>query len=574
LKLTKDFRPYLKDQYFLFSVLIVSLKLTADRNSRKHRDTFTPEEAFLTLASLSCSESKCTSAWGELSLVTKHRKFFISRLMTHWLFQHFMDSRLIEIARDPAAKHFRSHATYVITPKGLHILELFLWEKGINADHLLNVCYSNTMCTKLVHIERCRSNDEMITSQSVVTSLFRRFAGGHPNYCTKQAASRNFMNSYHEIARGIPLMTFHARTDAGRYAAYKYCFFAEAALRWLCDFFSISGRNEAIDIVTQFVRLGLIALISNNTRWRNFMATFGANRTSREVCGQDYLSRRGFVASPKAVYCITEEGSRIASWDKTLIHLPARPTISSDGKSEIGVSKKTDADHLKYILSEPTLRHYFAKFLRLKLCHEYYSFWCHVQRFKAQCCVISTVSEISKLQVQEVRPMGKYATPRTVISTLSKPQEMPSRATEQHLRSLTMTVATIHNTYLAPSSQYELNIDHALRGTTTAHLYKMISNLTGKHSEGYIEVDQTQWLSLPELYSILERYEAIQAHVFQLMATDSVPEFIQTPMYVKLCKRVEEVENASLHTGMDVDKEDEGSTYVTICKGTPNIHIF
>ena len=46
----------------------------------------------------------------------------------------------------------------------------------------------------------------------------------------------------------------------------KYCFPAVAALEWLCDFTSVIGREEAAEMAAQFVRLGLITLISDKRK--------------------------------------------------------------------------------------------------------------------------------------------------------------------------------------------------------------------------------------------------------------------------------------------------------------------
>ena len=45
-----------------------------------------------------------------------------------------------------------------------------------------------------------------------------------------------------------------------------HCCFALAALGWLCDFSSVVGREEAVEMAVQFVCFGLITLVSNKCK--------------------------------------------------------------------------------------------------------------------------------------------------------------------------------------------------------------------------------------------------------------------------------------------------------------------
>ena len=47
---------------------------------------------------------------------------------------------------------------------------------------------------------------------------------------------------------------------------HRYCFAALAALEWLCDFTSVVGREEAAEMAAQFVRFGLIVLVSDKRK--------------------------------------------------------------------------------------------------------------------------------------------------------------------------------------------------------------------------------------------------------------------------------------------------------------------
>ncbi len=104
----------------------------------------------------------------------------MTRDMAKAMSQHFMDARLIENAADPSSNLFKDRGVYVLTPKGLHVLERFISKNGINSDHLQQVFVTQPICIKLLHLERRSADDEIIVTQSVITALFRRFVGRAP----------------------------------------------------------------------------------------------------------------------------------------------------------------------------------------------------------------------------------------------------------------------------------------------------------------------------------------------------------------------------------------------------------
>ena len=96
-------------------------------------------------------------------------------------------------------------------------------------------------------------------------------------------------------------------------------------------------------------------------------------------------------------------------------------------------------------------------------------------------------------------------------------------AMERHHEALIHIAFEIYNTYLAPSSQCELNIDHGLRNELSAYLNEVMTGLTGKAFQGRVELEQASAFNATQLQSLIELYKRIQTHVFRLMAADSVP---------------------------------------------------
>ena len=192
----------------------------------------------------------------------------MTRDMAKAMCQHFMDARLIENAVDPSSNLFKDRGVYVLTPKGLHVLERFISRNGITADKLQQVFATQPICVKLLHLERRSSDDEIIISQSVITALFRRFVGRQPN-SVSQTQSTDAYQKYNDRARGVQLqeITERAQPLLGRgQQHHKLCFPAVTALEWLCDFTSVVGREEAAEMAAQFVRFGLITLVSDKRK--------------------------------------------------------------------------------------------------------------------------------------------------------------------------------------------------------------------------------------------------------------------------------------------------------------------
>jgi GTPase-activating protein SST2 len=165
-------------------------------------------------------------------------------------------------------------------------------------------------------------------------------------------------------------------------------------------------------------------------------------------------------------------------------------------------SKESNTDRLRFILEEPALRSLFREFLRGNFSEENLSFWLDVDDFKRKFNITSSAIAIA---------------PR------SGPRVLGQAAMERHHESLINTAFIIYHTYLAPSSQSELNIDHGLRNELAKYLDEVVTNLTGKAFQGRVEPVQANAFNATQLQAMIRLYERIQNHVFRLMATDSVP---------------------------------------------------
>ncbi|KAJ7873391.1 regulator of G protein signaling domain-containing protein [Mycena olivaceomarginata] len=591
MKTTKRGRPFLKDTLDLFATLIVSLQLGPHKQFFKtFQNSFSTDEAAQNLASLKFSQSNRGPDPREPSRVvttTTTTTFSMTRDMAKAMSQHFMDARLIENATDPSSNLFKDRGVYVLTPKGLHVLERFISKNGINSDHLQNVFVTQPICIKLLHLERRSSDDEIIVTQSVITALFRRFVGRQPNYPPQTNGVPDAFARYNERSKGVSLMDVTDRAQALKgQSGHKNCFAAVTALEWLCDFTSVVGREEAAEMAAQFVRFGLITLVSDK-RKNNDSAIIFTVRGSAPG-GNSPVSQHGeFRCTAKAIYKITDEGRRVAHWDgvRGLQDSPntssanlTATTRSSVDEPEHGNKKPSDAkihrrisiaeklnyeaahragkesntDRLKYILDDPALRSLFREFLKGNFCEENLSFWLEVEDFKR-----------------------KFNITSSAVAATPAPGSKSSRSTpgqaamEKHHESLINTAFFIYNKYLAPSSQCELNIDHGLRNELSKYLEDVVTSMTGKVFQGQVDQEQANAFNATQLQTMIRLYERIQTHVFRLMATDSVPKFIKTPKFLAMRNWVEESDPNEDNIRMLPSSppglaEETGGAYITI----------
>lgn len=520
--------------------------------------------------------------------------------------QQFMDARLIENAADPGSNLFKERGVYVLTPKGLHVLERFMSKNGINGDHLQHVFATQPICMKLLHLERRSVDDEIIVSHSVITALFRRFVGRQPNYPPETLESMDAFQRYHERSKGVALSDITDKPVTTKATiAHRHCFAAVTALEWLCDFTSVIGREEAAEMAAQFVRFGLITLVSDKRKNNDSAIIFTVRGAAGG--GNSSISQHGeFRCTAKAIYKVTDEGRRLARWDHDggegspntsatnvtsstvrssddhnpdasaenvnaskdakihrRISMTEKLNASYDADKKPSGQKESNTDRLRYIIEEPQLRTLFREFLRSNFCEENLSFYLDVQDFKRK---FNITSSAIAPNASAGRSGSKAATPGQL-------------AMERHHHTLIDTAFSIYNTYLAPSSPSELNIDHGLRNELSGYLSEVITNLTGKTLQGRVELEQATAFNATQLQAMIRLYERIQTHVFRLMATDSVPKFIKTPRFLALRIKLNDEDDGPLSDfpilptnsstpvvppGLTGDEEEVGGAYVTV----------
>ncbi|BEJ14880.1 hypothetical protein CspHIS471_0406470 [Cutaneotrichosporon sp. HIS471] len=576
MKTTRRGRPFVKDTHDLFATMIVSLRLEPHRSFFKtYPNSFTTDEACVNLSSLKFSQSNRSADPKDPSRIittTTTTTFTMSRDMARGVGQHLMEAHLIENATDLSSKVFKDRGVFMLTPKGLHILERFITKNGISADHLLRVFATQPICMKLLHLERRTQDDEILITKSVIEVLFRRFVGREPN--VSRLMDDELMAQYHSRphARAPPLPPGEEcdrtlgvivrrlpppATDKKR--GDEYHFSALQAVDWMCDFTTIIGVDEAAEVLGQFARYGFISLVADKSKVKESNIVVQVRAGGAGGGAGAVMPEAEFRATDKAVYRVTKEGVQVAKWDQprpgvdrstlqpnraasesvqdvrpaaanptkslasaTDMSLARRTSVSDRLRAEFlveGQDEKVKDSHtarLKQILEEPALRSLFREFLRANFCEENLSFWLDVQDFK--------------------RRFNTSSSAAAAPGALPTQRGQGLQAMERHQQDLISMAFVIYNTYLAPASPCELNIDHQLRGELISYMNEILEDKNADKAEILPGVGNS--LHASQLQNMVFLYERIQTHIFRLMATDSVPKFVKTERFLSLMRSV------------------------------------
>ncbi|WWC89532.1 uncharacterized protein L201_004456 [Kwoniella dendrophila CBS 6074] len=592
MKTTKRGRPFVKDTHDLFCTLVVSLEFETHRNFFKsYPSSFTTDDACSNLSSLKFSQSQRAADPKDPTRIittTTTTTFSMSREMAKAICQHFMDSHLIENATDLDSLHFKDRGIYMLTAKGLHILERFVTKNGISADHLIKIFSTQPICMKLLHLERRSVDDEIIITRGVIEVLFRRFAGREPNISkmSDDEIQAHYNSRFYMKTPPLPQGERFERSDGmivRRFASAlgekknsaqdDYQFSAQMAVDWILDYTSATGTDEAAEILGQFVRYGFITLVSDKGKNKDNSFVVTVRQGGAGGGAGAALQEAEYRATERAIYKFTKEGITVAKWfdqskggsslgnanaSKPNLHSQESQTslssnsankgrsssenVSSNGqiqrrnsmsdrlRADFDISgvpggdnhvKDSHTARLKQILEEPALRSLFREFLRANFCEENLSFWLDVQDFKRRFQTTSSA----------------IATPGSTANT-GKTGNGNSKTTghaamEKHQQDLIAMAFVIYNTYLAPASPCELNIDHTLRAELIGYMNQITADKDAG-VKGRIEPGIGNTLHASQLQTMVKLYERIQVYIFRLMATDSVPKFCKTERFLNL----------------------------------------
>ncbi|KAG6897317.1 hypothetical protein C0992_002493 [Termitomyces sp. T32_za158] len=463
--------------------------------------------------------------------------FSMTQQVAMELCQHFMDARYIRNALDPSLTLFKDHSLHCLTPKGLHVLERFIEKTGIDADHLQPVFDSEIICPRLFHVERESTQDKIVFEYNTIITLFRWFVGQQPNYTSKDYSNLSMLQMYSKQTKGIVLADTMDRSGLllSNAAQRHFCFDAVEALQWLCNFTSVSGRDEAAEVAAHFERVGLITLVGNPERYNNGAVIFTVYGSSEDR--QYDLTARAqgeFRCVNKVYYQVTEKGRRIAGWgSKPTTPEPTAKRSSKEFEEQGGgVSEKcvTPANRLHYILKEQSYRSLFRAFLTEKYCEEHILYWLDVDAINRKSNVTSSA-------------MSCAATNHPSSTATQAKQER-----RKHHQALLKKAVQIYKSYLHPNGQFELNTDYTLRN----ELFRFIDSVPLSPSLMHMKKGQGADLeertarimscNSEQLQNLMAQFNKIQGHTFRVMLIDSLPKFVQTEKFIALQQQLGDID--------------------------------
>lgn len=291
--------------------------------------------------------------------------FTMERDVAKDMCQHFLEAWLIVCASDPGLQGFRDRGIWALTPKGYWVLNRYITQNGISADHLIPALEAHQPTIRLIILDRSEEDDEMLTHLAQLNTLFRRFAGAQPPTYTSQTTWRSASEfaaatadklhtlppSHPDPSRGVHLVqlidqrakypgpeTTPTTTTGGPSAAKEqsryvipHAFSACAAIRWVLDYTSVTAQDEAIELLAHFERLDLIQLVILKPRLSR--AVGSGDRDDPTAGEPDTVFVRGpdvggmitegeFYYHPKSVYAVTGRGKQVARWEGKVARAP------------------------------------------------------------------------------------------------------------------------------------------------------------------------------------------------------------------------------------------------------------
>ncbi|KAH6708770.1 regulator of G protein signaling domain-containing protein [Leptodontidium sp. MPI-SDFR-AT-0119] len=226
--------------------------------------------------------------------------------------------------------------------------------------------------------------------------------------------------------------------------------------------------------------------------FRRFVSQNGLNiESSLSSIDSDSLSEYKDKITGHKIYEMTQKG-------KDVVNMTSRERTSKGGEgsntaSRASVSRDSNTQKLDKILNDVSLYLLFRENLRDTYCEENLSFYLDVDEFLKSCKIIIKSNSLLR---------GN------------------SGGNLDSIKETTASIYGIYNTFLAPGSPCELNIDHLLRNQLVTRITKVVRQ------------DSTIIESLKEVTKL---FEEAQLSVFKLIA-NSVPKFMKSSKYEQTLK--------------------------------------
>ncbi|KAI8588476.1 hypothetical protein BDZ88DRAFT_453088 [Geranomyces variabilis] len=237
--------------------------------------------------------------------------------------------------------------------------------------------------------------------------------------------------------------------------------------------------------------------------------------------------------------------------------IAARPGSAASGNVSTGTQqnvwetgKETNASRLTTILMIPALRTAFQKYLATMFCQENYDFMVDVERFRL--CYDSPLRAAQSTEMLD-------PTSKPIVSTIQKRRSIASSSDARRATLFPHAVALFLK-YIAKGSPFELNLPSKLQTHLRSTMapaqpfFDQFSSALDLSTTDPLDPTSAPFTALmrdlPDAFWALRAeaaaddsvgpwmFATAEAHIFQMVAGDSVPKFVKTEGYKTLMRKL------------------------------------
>ncbi|KAH8553338.1 regulator of G protein signaling domain-containing protein [Umbelopsis sp. PMI_123] len=602
MKVTVEGRPFVKDIHDLFATLIIQNGLDTHRSLfRSYPTTFTTEEAVQNLGDLKFSHTTKSADPADPKrdiITTTTTTFSMTKEMAKTLCQHFLEARLIESATDISNRtSFRDKGIWLVTPKGLCILEDFCSRTVVDVTHLREPL-SRVVPIKVIMVERHSDDDQLALNRKNILILFKIMMGSitfeesRTNEYTASDSQKESNRNYPEvnipfsilqpatedisevgnrILNGNKLLTTQVsqhrptlrkhRANLEKYAnAFRGLnrrnFNGSSCCEWILDHTTVVSRGEAEIIAAHYLQYGWIEP--------------AAEKTAPRIKDDS----KPFKSSKSAIYCLTDNGRGVVSWEQELRNSDlssndAQSVLSGPEPEQAGLVQKAKDQAL--LIRTPTDQDSNLVGYVHKDTEAASRIVPHVppppySRQRPPSTIDSRGSNLSNFSYTSSQHDTKESNATKLQQILNDPNlrslfksflranfceenldfwidhnnllrkyRVQSPAlTSRNQSDLLEDAYAIYTTYLAAGSPNELNIEHSLRQEMARFVSNIVTILPS-----YIPGEKSKLVISAHgvshsLRTMMKMLQKVDDHICRLMATDSVPKFVRTRGYLRI----------------------------------------
>lgn len=452
-----------KNQIEIFSVLVILLGLDDTERSRglfsrTHRFSFDVKTAIAAM--------NCLSLAIELTAVTSTVSYSIKPEMAYGLLRRWFAAHMLHCPISRTESVLKETMNVQVTPKGTALVYGFCKNIGLRPDNMPPIVRSPFNSVRLFAFDRSPTRNRVLYSTYLLYVLVSQMMGPAPNVWTSRQAPAPVPNlfaddkvdfTFSEVDLGVDysaelllllddsvrvspfhhkyftnpasdahiqyyesrsgLRVFHNKVfgNGQREVRVEYSFTGKAVCQWLLDCTMLLSVSEAVEVGDLLVRHGLFIGVT--------VAASGRFSVDRD-----------------AYYILSDSGEQACRWRSSMDGAVSLGSMDEDNSLEEDIK----AVSLKKVLQDPGIRYLFRLHMEKERCAENLSAYLQLVDF------MKLKTQLAQLLRMHARMDGPK---KERLAQIIDNQASVCYSTAFHL----------YLTYLSEESQYDVNIDFALR---------------------------------------------------------------------------------------------------------------